>query len=123
MKTKLLFFVVVVLLLVGVVCFLVSNSAEPITREQAMARWAEVVKNGYKGQPREMALAFKECFRKNDSVWDYEELLATAKERREGTEGRVEYSWYGNPREDDLIFTLVVENYVIVDLYIHEWLR
>jgi hypothetical protein len=123
---KPLLLVPVVLLLAGVGWLLLTNLEEPLTHEQAMERWPELVQNGFKGEPKKIARIFKECFREGDSAWDYERLLATATERYEyRNSNHISYSWtwdlgHGGNEGDASFVVVTTQDYppVIEHVYI-----
>jgi hypothetical protein len=117
---------VVILLLAGAGWFLWSNHAEPLSHEQAKERWAGLIKNGFKGEPKQVARVFKECFKKGDCVWEYESLLAAATFEKREDAGFYEWYWdLGHGGEGDACFQVVIEGYppLITATYIVEIMR
>jgi hypothetical protein len=127
---KLLVFLSVILVVAGT-SFLEQNQPEPITpisHEQAMERWLELVKNRFKGDRKEVARVFYQCFRKGDFASNYETLFATAGKSEYPDSKTILYMWdwsLGNGGEGDFVFQVSVEGSppIITLANIGEWCR
>ena len=105
-----------------------SNQPEPLTHEQAMERWPDLVRNRFKGERTEVARVFYRCFRKGDLASDYEAPLATAGKSEFPDSKTVLYMWgwgLGHGGEGDFVFQVTVEGSppTITWVNIGEWCR
>jgi len=92
---------------------------------EAMQHWPELVKNGFKGDPQDVATTFYRCFRRWDEVAAYLPLLATATKKEYPGLGP-SYRWFwdkGYGGEGDAYFIIDVSDSnppVIEAVYVSE---
>ncbi len=104
-----------------------SAESQASRHEKAKAAWVKIVRSGFKGfTPREVAEAFRDCFREGDVALDYAPIFATAERTEQpNTPTLVRYQWTWERNlsveegpDAELYFVVYVEDYRISMRYI-----